>query len=38
MIIIQRFDTDDEHDEVRLIYESFGYGECVMSIRESDML
>jgi hypothetical protein len=38
MIIIQRFDTDDEHDEVRLIYESSGYGECVMNMIESDML
>jgi hypothetical protein len=29
---------DDEHDEVKPIYESFGYGECVTNIHESDML
>ena len=29
---------DDEHDEVKLIYESYGYGVCVTNIHELDML
>jgi hypothetical protein len=29
---------DDEHDEVKLIYESSGYGECAMNMHELGML
>ena len=35
---IRLSDMDDEHDEVKLIYESSGYEECVMNIRELGML
>ena len=37
MIIIRQFDTDDEHDEGKLIYELSGYGVCVMNTKVSDI-
>ncbi len=38
MITTQPLDMEDEHEEGRPTYESYGYGECAMSMSESDML
>jgi hypothetical protein len=38
MIIIQPYDTEDEHDDENPFSDGYGYGRCVTNIRESDML